>query len=81
MIHKGTALTLTFGLEGEVAVDTVVRPDIGVSADVFAQHARFLTANSTFLTDVFSSPAATHINVLLVRFVSVGVKCNREAQM
>lgn len=74
------ALTLTFCLKGEIAVDTMVRPDIRVSTDVFAQHARLLAANPTFLTDVFTSPTATYINILLVRFVPVGLKCNHEAQ-
>lgn len=52
-------------------MDAVVRPDIGVGADVFAQHAWLLAADPTFLTDVFTSSTPTHVNILLIRFVSV----------
>lgn len=64
---------LTFSLEGEVAVGAVVWPDIGVGADVFAQHAGFLTADPTLLTDVFTTPAPTNINILLIGFESAGL--------
>lgn len=52
-------------------MDAVVRPDIGVGADVFSQHAGLLAADSTFLADVFASSAATYVNILLVGLVSV----------
>lgn len=51
----------------------VVRPDVRVGADVFAQHAGLLAADTTFLTDVFASPTPTDINILLIRFVSAGL--------
>lgn len=54
-------------------MDTVVRPDIRVGADVFAQHAGLLAADPTFLTDVFTSSTPTYVNILLVRFVSAGL--------
>lgn len=65
-------LNRTFSLEGEVAVDAVVRTDVRVGADVLAQHAGLLTADPTFLTDVLSTPSSTHIHVFFIRFVSVG---------
>lgn len=52
-------------------MDTVVWPDIGVGADVFAQHAGLLAADTTFLADVFTSSTPTDVNILLIRFVSV----------
>lgn len=55
---------------------TVVWPDIRVGADVFAQHAGLLAANPTFLTDVFTSSTPTYVNILFIRFVSVGLQCN-----
>lgn len=48
----------------------VVRPHVRVGADVLAQHAGLLAADAAFLTDVFSSSAPTHVNILLIRFVS-----------
>lgn len=48
----------------------VVWPHVRVGADVFAQHAGLLAADATFLTDVFPSSTPTHINILLIRFVS-----------
>lgn len=53
---------------------TVVWPDIGVGANVFAQHAGLLAADPTFLADVFTSSTAAYINILLIRFVSVGLQ-------
>lgn len=50
----------------------VVRPDVRVGADMFAQHAGLLAADATFLTDVFASSTSTHVNILLIRFVSAG---------
>lgn len=55
-------------------METVVWPDIRVGADVFAQHAGLLTADSTFLTDVFTTSSPTYVNVLFIRFVSVGLR-------
>lgn len=52
----------------------VVRPDVRVGADVFAQHAGLLAADATFLTDVFTSSTPTYINILLIRFVSAGLQ-------
>lgn len=52
-------------------MDTVVRPDIRVGADVFSQHAGFFAADSTFLTDVFASSTSTYVNILLIGLVSV----------
>lgn len=63
----------TFRLKGEVAVDAVIWPDIRVGADVFSQHAGLLAADPAFLTDVFAPSPSTHINILLIRFVSVGL--------
>lgn len=59
----------TFGLEGEVAELADVRPDIGVRADVFLQHAGFLAADAAFLADVFPSTATANVNIVLVGFV------------
>lgn len=52
----------------------MVRPDVRVGADVFAQHAWLLTADSTFLTDVFATPTPTYIHVLFVGLVPAGVE-------
>lgn len=64
-------------------MDTVVWPDIGVGADVFAQHAGLLAADTTFLTDVFTSSTPANINILLIRFVSVEfvVQAKRDAYL
>lgn len=70
----------TFCLEGEVAVHAVVRPHVGVGADVLAQHAGLLAADATFLTDVFTSPTPTHVNILLIRFVSAGLQQDTRAE-
>lgn len=59
----------TFCLEGEVTELADVRSDVRVSADVFLQHAGFLTADATFLTDVLPSAAAAHVDVVLVGLV------------
>ena len=72
---------LTFCLEGEVAVDTVVRPDIRVGADVFAQHAGLFTADPTFLTDVFTTSAPTYVNILFIRLESVGLQMSQEGHL
>lgn len=50
----------------------VVGPDVGVGADVLAQHAGLLAADTTFLADVFTSSTPAHVNILLIRFVSAG---------
>lgn len=55
-------------------MDTVVWPDIRVGAYMFAQHAGLLAADPTFLTDVFTSSSPTYVNILLIRFVSVGLQ-------
>lgn len=54
-------------------MDAVVWPDIRVGADVFAQHAGLLTADPTFLTDVFTASTPTYVNILFIRFVTVGL--------
>lgn len=40
-----------------------------MGADVFLQHAGFLTADATFLTDVLPSAATADIDVVLIGFV------------
>lgn len=62
-------LTLTFGLEGEVAELADIRPDVGVRSDVFLQHAWFLTADATLLADIFPSTSTTDINIVLIGLV------------
>lgn len=59
----------TFGFEGKVTELADVRSDVRVGADVFLQHAGFLTADATFLTNVLPSAATANIDVVLVRFV------------
>lgn len=59
----------TFGFEGKVTELADVRSDVRVGADVFLQHAGFLTADATFLTDVLPSAATANIDVVLVGFV------------
>lgn len=59
----------TFGFEGKVTELADVRSDVRVGADVFLQHAGFLTADATFLTDVLPSAATPNIDVVLVGFV------------
>lgn len=63
----------TFRLEREVAVRAVKWTDVRMSTDVFPQHARFLAADSTFLTDVFSSSTAPDVHILLVRLVTENI--------
>lgn len=60
---------IPFSLEGEVAVDAVVRPDVRVSADVFTEHARLLTADPTLFTDVFTPASTSDVHVLFIRLV------------
>lgn len=43
-----------------------IRSDVSVGADVFLQHAGLLAANSTFLTNIFPSAAASHIYILFI---------------
>lgn len=64
---------LTFGLEREVAVRAVKWTDVRMSTDVFPQHARFLAADSTFLTDVFSSSTPSNVHILLIRLVTENI--------
>lgn len=40
-----------------------IGPDVSVGADVFLQHAGLLAANSTFLTNISPSAAASHIYI------------------
>ena len=51
-------------------MDTVVRPDIRVGADVFAQHAGLLAADAALLADVLPPASAADVHVVLVGFVS-----------
>lgn len=62
-------------------MDTVVWPEIRVGADVFAQHAGFLTADSTFLTDVFTTSTPTYVNIFFIRFESVGWQQSQEGHL
>lgn len=57
----------------------VVRPHVRVGADVFAQHAGLLAADAAFLTDVFTSSTPTHVNILLVGFVSARLQQDTSA--
>lgn len=57
----------TFGFEGKVAVLADVGPSVRVQPYVFAQHAGFLTANSTLFTYISAPPTAPDIHVLLTR--------------
>lgn len=43
-----------------------IGPDVSVGADVLLQHAGFLAANSTFLTNIFPSAAASNIYILFI---------------
>lgn len=59
----------TFCFEGKVAELADVWPHISVCSDVLLQHAGFLTANATLLTDIFPSAATTNVNVVLIGFI------------
>lgn len=59
-------LSLTFGFKSKVTVLAHIGPDVSVGADVFLQHAGLLAANSTLLTNIFPSAAASHIYILFV---------------
>lgn len=58
--------SLTFGFKSKVTVLARIGPDVSVGADVFLQHAGLLAANSTLLTNIFPSAAASHIHILFV---------------
>lgn len=62
----GSWLWLTFGFKSKVTVLADVRPDVCVRANVFLQHAGFLAANSTLLTNILPSSTASHIHILFV---------------
>lgn len=62
----GGWLWLTFGFKSKVTVLADVRPDVCVRANVFLQHAGFLAANSTLLTNILPSSTASHIHILFV---------------
>lgn len=57
---------ISFSLKGEVTVSAVVGANISMGSYVFLQHARFLTTDSTFFTDVLSSSPASDIDILFI---------------
>ena len=61
---------IALGLEGELAVQTLVGPVICVSPQVLLQHAWLLAANSTHLTHVLAPTPTPHILIVLLAVVA-----------
>lgn len=61
---------VSFRLERELAVTTVIRTQICVCSQMLFQHAGLLAANSTNFTDVLPPSSAADVLILLVAFKS-----------
>lgn len=64
----------TFSFESEVADPADVGSDVSVGAYVFLQHARFLTADATLLTDILPPASASHVHIVLIGLKPEGGK-------
>ena len=62
-------------LEAEVTILAGERSHVGVSPDVFLQHGRFLTADTTGVADIFSPAPASDVSVIIIRRLEASLHC------